>query len=388
MQPALRDLPANLGHRIYVEALCRALRDAGHVATFLNLDDGRVRYQRGDEQRTARLAKPWPNVRLFDDLRYAAACRAELAGCDLLHEHFALNQWGGMLAQRALRIPRVLHVHSDEWAQARLAGWGPPVRVPYLRWLHSRFGLRTADAIVTVSDVVKERLVNHWGIAAARVFVLPNAVEQMFFDHPTGTDAVCARYRLAGVRVIAFIGSFHVWYDFRTLLQACAALRTQLPDIRLLLVGDGDQRPAIEALVRELRLAEVVTITGCIDHADIPALLANTAVAVLPIARLQQPFWCSPMKLFEYMAAGKSVVATRAGQIPEIVRDGESAMLVALGDVPAWTRALGALLWDDTLRAELGGAARRAAEHYTWPRYVERLDRVYEFALTQPRVRG
>ena len=93
------------------------------------------------------------------------------------------------------------------------------------------------------------------------------------------------------------------------------------------------------------------------------------------------------MKLFEYMAAGKAIVATRAGQVVEILHDGESGLLIPPGDVRALTAALHTLLADAPLRARLGAAARHAAESHTWARYVERLDGVYRFALEHPRLR-
>jgi glycosyltransferase involved in cell wall biosynthesis len=99
---------------------------------------------------------------------------------------------------------------------------------------------------------------------------------------------------------------------------------------------------------------------------------------VLPYPELPGELWFSPLKLFEYMAAGKAIVASRAGQIAEILEDGQSGLLVAPGDVAAMGQAIVRLIADPALRQRLGDHARQqAVANHSWEQYIERLVQIY-----------
>ncbi|MDX1650497.1 MAG: glycosyltransferase family 4 protein, partial [Myxococcota bacterium] len=136
------------------------------------------------------------------------------------------------------------------------------------------------------------------------------------------------------------------------------------PRLHLVVVGEGPMGAAIERLGAELP-GSVTWIRG-VDHAEVPALVRAMDVAVAPYARLER-FYFSPLKVLEYLAAGRAVVASAIGQLPALVRDGETGLLVDPGDARALAGAIRRLADDPALRAGLGArAALDARRHHSW----------------------
>lgn len=141
------------------------------------------------------------------------------------------------------------------------------------------------------------------------------------------------------------------------------------PQVRWLLVGNGPLRETIEAVVG-------VRFAGMVPHAEMPAYLAACDILVSPHGRQADggEFFGSPTKLFEYMATGRPIVASRVGQIADVIRDEHSGLLVPPDDVEALCTAILRLVDDAHLRARLGRAAREAAEtQHTWRQNAERV---------------
>jgi glycosyltransferase involved in cell wall biosynthesis len=161
------------------------------------------------------------------------------------------------------------------------------------------------------------------------------------------------------------------------LVRAAQRVHAAIPEVRVLIVGDGPERDNLTRLVRELALEEVVLFTG--HRSDIGDVLAASDVVALSSA-----FEGSPLALMESMGAGKPVVATRVGGVPEIARDGIDGLLVPPGDSDALALALTTLLRDPDLRARLGAAGReRQRSEYDIHVMVQRLEHLYESLFAQ-----
>jgi len=165
--------------------------------------------------------------------------------------------------------------------------------------------------------------------------------------------------------VVGFAGSLKPWHGVETLLAAFATLRAHTPTARLLVIATGPQEAAGRARATDLGLDDAVVFTGAVAHAAMPGLLAALDIGVAPYLAVPD-FYFSPLKLYEYMAAGVAVVASDAGAIATLVRAGETGLLCPPGDADAVAGALACLASDPTLRARLGAAARAEAERHTW----------------------
>jgi glycosyltransferase involved in cell wall biosynthesis len=145
-------------------------------------------------------------------------------------------------------------------------------------------------------------------------------------------------------------------------------------------VGDGQSRPAVAQKVMGNGLRDAVIMTGAIAHTRVPEMVSIAEVAVVPGAPVpaNRGGTGTPLKLFEYMAAGKAIVATALNQAAEVIQDGHNGLLVEAGDVNGFAEAMLTLLNDPVKRERLGQNARQqAVEQYSWEEYTRRLEEIY-----------
>jgi alpha-maltose-1-phosphate synthase len=181
----------------------------------------------------------------------------------------------------------------------------------------------------------------------------------------------------AGI-VAVFAGAFRSWHGAIHLARAIKLLRQQgRADISALFIGDGPERAAVQAETSGLGN---VVFSGAVPHQQMPAALASAHIGVAPFdiaahKPLALGFYWSPLKMFEYMAAGLPVVAPAIARIPQLVGHGREGLLYDPADAGALARALETLA-DNGLRRTLGAAAReRAVREYGWQAHCEALDR-------------
>jgi glycosyltransferase involved in cell wall biosynthesis len=222
-----------------------------------------------------------------------------------------------------------------------------------------------SDAVLVVSDALRRYVLERSG-GAARVVVQPNGVDTARFLARGRDLQVRAQLGLAPEAfVVGFTGSLKPWHGVDVLLEAFATVRSAEPAARLLIVGEGPQDAALRARAAALGLGPSVVFTGRVEHDAIPRYLAAMDAGVAPY--LQVPdFYFSPLKLYEYMAAGLAVVASDAGEIAGLVHHEQTGLLCPPGDAGALAGTLLRLARDPAARARLGVAARAEAERHTW----------------------
>ena len=336
-------------------------------------------------QRLARI----PYLNVFSNYRLFDGYLRCLPSHDLVHERNALYRIGAAMACKRLGLPYVLFFDADEILEHDVMG--SPL-VGLLRWRARncvRYNLRAADRVICVSAAAKTRLVDTWKVDAQKIAVFPNAVDvDRFRPGLDSTNAV--RRSLAGDGpLIIFVGGFYEWHDVGTLLAAFASVVGVFPKARLVLVGDGARRKAMATRAAELGIDAAVIFKGLVAHADVPRLMGAADIAVAPYKDSGHQFWLSPLKLFEYMAAGTAVVATRIGQIEEVISHGRNGVLVPPGNAQALAEALRHLLDQPGLRSELARRAREdVVREHSWDVYVALLEEVYRQAIRDRRERA
>lgn len=222
--------------------------------------------------------------------------------------------------------------------------------------------LRAATVVAAVSEPVRDWVIGLIGARAA-VRVVPNGVN---------TDRIVPVGRSARSTVtVGFVGTLKPWHGTEVLIDAFGRLDPTLNRRRLLICGDGPQRAELAA--RAARLPATVEFTGAVSPDRIPAVLARMDIAVAPYPPAAAGgHYFSPLKIYEYFAAGLPVVASAIGQIPEVIEPGRTGLLVEPGDPDALAAALGRLIAEPALRDRLGREARTAAERdHTWRRALE-----------------
>jgi glycosyltransferase involved in cell wall biosynthesis len=321
-----------------------------------------------------------PYLALFDSYRMAEAAAINLKGYDLIHERFNLLALGGAWASKKLGIPFVLEVNADLLEQRRFKG----IQERGLRRLFAIWATRkcfnTAAQIICISPRLKEHLKTKWNVAESKLSVLPIAadVESVVPNH--NSEAVRKSLGLTTEPVVMWVGGFYPWHDMSLLLESFALILRKRSDARLVLVGDGQTRSAVADTVTKAGMGHAVIMTGKIAHSQVPEMLSIADVAVVPSTPLTARLGGTgtPLKLFEYMAAGKAIVATALNEAAEVIRDGQDGLLVRPGDVNKFAEATLKLINDPEERSRLGRNARaQAVNQYSWENYTKKLEEIY-----------
>jgi glycosyltransferase involved in cell wall biosynthesis len=325
-----------------------------------------------------------PYLNVFSNIRREDALLQLLPGHDLAFERNSLYNIGVARACRKLNIPYVIFFDADQIAE--LDFMGKPLR-GLLRWRAQnllRENLSTAQRILCVSEPAKRHLMMKWDVPADKIHVLSNAVDiHRFQPDPDLRARTRDSLTLTKHPLIVFVGSFYQWHDIATLLDSFAIVIRSCPDARLVLVGDGTEREKMMRRAAELKSADAVTFTGFVSHAEVSGYVNAADIAVVPVPAMKQEMWLSPMKLFEYMAAGKAVVASAMGQIVNVIRDGENGCLVPAGDVEALAGMIERLIADADLRDRLGRQAREdAVKDHSWEQYLSQLEQILKETIS------
>jgi glycosyltransferase involved in cell wall biosynthesis len=166
------------------------------------------------------------------------------------------------------------------------------------------------------------------------------------------------------------------------LIESFQQVREQYPKVKLILVGDGETRLRIEARIAESNLRQSIILTGLVDHSKIPEILSIATVSVAPLTKLQDGYGCSPLKIYEYMAAGNAIVATDTGQVSTIISHNKTGVLVDPGDITGFANAITRLLDNPMLANEIGDQARKQAiANYSWIDYSNKLIQLYQSVI-------
>lgn len=400
------DFRQDIGDTVPVKYTLRGLKKAGHTVTclmltgrsVLGIDDisnypeawkaplgisgtGLFRgFESGVRWMQRRLKLPY--FALFDLFRFYEACCRVFPEYDLCHEHNGLFSAGAALACSRLGLPYVLTVSAEPLFERELGG--RPLKGIHKKaaaW-EARYTYQKAERILCVSEPAKRNLTENWQVDPEKIVVMPNGVDCDLF-HPD-YDSSAARHALglADEPTIGFVGGFQHWHGIELLVESFSEVLEKIPEARLILVGDGRARGSIEKKIEECGVRSAVTITGIVPQRDVPVMLAAIDVAVLPYPDLPMELWFSPLKLYEYMAAGKAITASASGQIAEVIEDGVDGILVPPGDITVLAERLIELLKDAKLRSELGRRARqKAIEHHSWDNYITKLESVYRDVL-------
>ncbi|WP_426609711.1 glycosyltransferase family 4 protein [Bradyrhizobium sp. McL0616] len=346
----------------------RAIAQRGGIATYDLADPPILDATSEATQRTVRtkraarrLAKLWLRVQRVWSLRRL------LREADVIHIHaVGISGIDGFLA-RALSPGKALIVthHATFTWFARYRSRVSDLTFWLEKWLSNRVVMPYAAALA-------EFVAN--GIPKSRAIVIPFCVDQELFWGQASTPDAGTLTIVMSARM--FAGKGHL-----ELLSAIAALMPRYPGLRAVLIGDGPNRPEVEALIERLGLREVVECMGRVDHSDVPAIMRRGHVIALPSYMEGEMF---PLCLMEGMALGLPAIATRLAGIPEIIADGETGILVEPCNEAALVRAIEVFLSDRAFYARAAvNAMARFQSRFSAASVAQAYLEQYEDALRQ-----
>ena len=361
------------GASVHVQEVIRALRADGHqVTVFCTRTDDHVPADLADlEVRRHRLPRGTGAERERAVAEASAAIAAEIAadGFDLAYERYSLFSDTLARLTRLTRLTR-LSWHSSAAAIPTILEVNAPLIEEQRRHrrLHdepaaqaaTRAQLESADVVSCVSEAVAG-WTRGQGASAESVVVTPNGVNTARITPREQTPSAAAVNPVGPVSperpvTVGFVGTLKPWHGTDLLLRALA--RTRGP-LRLDICGTGPQQAELQQLAAELGMHERVTFRGAVAPELVPEVLRGFDIATAPYPAGEHYF--SPLKVYEYLAAGVPVIASAIGTLPDVLRHGELGVLVEPGDVDALATALDDLAGDPARRARLGRAARETA---------------------------
>jgi glycosyltransferase involved in cell wall biosynthesis len=373
------------GQAVHLEELIGALREAGHEvvvagpASFARASFGHEPKLLGAMKRMMpkaiyEILELGYNFPAF--LRLRNAWRRERP--DALYERCNLYLLAGLWLKRLTGIPLLLEVNAPI---ARERGAFGGLGLPRFARMLEHMAWRSADYVLPVTHVLAREL-RAAGVDARNIVVIPNAIDPARFGRDADVVTAKAALALSGRLVIGFTGFVRDWHGLDAIVGWMGSPEAP-PSIHLLLVGEGPALPALKQQASALGITQRVTFTGLVDRDTVARMVAAFDIALQPKA----VEYCSPLKLFEYMALGKAIVAPDQPNIREVLEPELSGLLFDPEDPRSLTRAIARLAGDEELRLRLGAEAARtiAARGHTW---AENARRVVDLAQKAKAVRG
>lgn len=351
---------ASLGHNIRAVTARRGPGDARGL-TVEEVAQTAQGADRADKERAAMAQADAIEARLLDLYRNWPF--------DLIYERYSLWSAAGCRAAARLGVPVVTEVNAPLVLEQTT--FRSLVCYDEARAIEAEV-LVKSTALAAVSKQMGDYLTDA-GAAPERVHVIGNAVATGHF-RPTVPAA-----ELPGVPadafVVGFTGSLKMWHGVDILLEAFRRLRAREPRAHLLICGDGPKRGWVEGFVAGAGLDDDVTLAGWIDHARLPSLIARMDIATAPYPASDAHYF-SPLKLYEYLAMGRPVVASDIGQTAELLAGSDAAWLLPPGDVGALTRAMADLAANPERRRTMSQAASKEGRKHDWTRNAARVARI------------
>ena len=359
-----------------------ALRQAGHDVLVV----GPPAYEKaelGGESSGLSVLRRWIPSALMEiaELGYGVPAYRRLARAvrsfrpDAIYERYNLYHLVGALVARRHNLPFLVEVNAP-LAEERARFGGLKLRRLALR--AEAFVWRSADRVLPVTEVMAGHVADA-GVDPRRIAVVHNGID--LADFPEGPSPP------GGAKdeiVLGFVGFVRPWHGLDVLIRAIAAWQ-QGPRMSLVVVGEGPAREGLERLAGELGIADRVRFTGLARREDVPGLIAGFDIALQPAA---VPY-ASPLKVFEYMAAGRPIVAPDQANLREVLQDGQTALLFDPSRQDAMWEAVVRLATDPALRLRIGAAARAEIleRDRTWSGNARRVTALIE-TVRQERAAG
>lgn len=356
------------GQAVHIEEMITALREQGHEVRVVapgghDEPSGQMGAEVGWVAKLrARLPKA---VYELMELAYTLVAYRRLAAAarefkpDVVYERYNLFLLAGLMLKRRTGLPLLLEVNAPlAEERGKFGGLGLP---RLARWAES-LAWRGADFVLPVTEVLAGH-VRAVGVPAERIVVVPNGINEAHFAAAPSQAEAKASLGWPEALVLGFTGFVRDWHGMDRVIRWMASDAAPA-NARLLVVGDGPVRAELEQLAATLKLGDRVRFTGVVHRDRVPGLVAAFDVALQPAVVA----YASPLKLIEYLALGKAIVAPNQPNIAEVLSDDVNALLFEPGDSTGLERLLARLAHEPALRQRLGQGARDTIERMqlTW----------------------
>lgn len=344
------------GQCVHIEEMIAALRELGHEVIVVAPPSSDHAAFGSDAGFVAWMKRYIPKF-IYEIMEFCYALIAyrrlsravRLHHPDCLYERYNLFLPAGVWLKRKYKLPMLLEVNSPIFEE-RLRFDG--IALKWLAHWSQSYTWRGADYVLPVTQVMGILLAEA-GIPPQRIVSIPNAINLKSFAVVPATYAAKKSLKLQGRLILGFAGFLRDWHGLDTVIELMS--HDPVDSLRhLLIVGDGPARPALEERAKSLGISDRVTFTGIVPRKQIAQYLAAFDIALQPAVVA----YASPLKLFEYLALGKAIVAPAQPNIMEILTDGDNAVLFTPEDSGSLAAAIDCLSNNPRMRFRIGERAR------------------------------
>lgn len=305
---------------------------------------------------------------------------------DVLFSRLELFSISAVSIAKLYNIPFVLEVDCPPvWEYKHFAGKNH-VHIPFIPEYIERINIKNADAIIVISKILRNYLIQI-GANPEKLYVVPNGADPMKFRPYPPDSELLARYKIKNKIVMGWVGALHGWSGLEDLINVAKEIMIKRSDVYFMFITGGKNKMLIEKEFFNHPARKRVLLPGKITHEHVPRFLSLMDVVFVPYPKRE--FWYpSSMKLFEYMSAGKAVVATNVGQIEEIIKDGENGIFFDPANPKKLISKLIHLIDDTNFRTRLGYAARESVKkYYTWEKHARKLEDIFTEIIDRKKFR-
>lgn len=329
-----------------------------------------------------RLTAYWTRVEMLRRYREFVTEIVRRERPDVIHAHSSYTN--GLAAQYASRrtgIPFVYELRTL-WGESAVVEDGlSPQSLKYRTVWRLELGvMQAANRVVTISQGIQDAIVER-GVDPEKIDIIPNGVDtEIFIPHPPDTELV-ETLGLAGCFVVGFIGSLRRLEGLELLVEAFKDIRRQESRARLVIVGEGPERPRLEALTRDLGLGKTVQYTGQVPHEDVLRYYSVMDVLVYPRIDARINHTVTPLKPLEAMAMEKVCLASDVSGLKELVKDGVTGLLFSREDARDLTEKILLLATDQSLSERLAAQGlSNVQKEREWSIIASRYPNIYQRA--------
>jgi len=370
------------GQYVHIEEMIGALRELGHeviLAAPPSMDKGEFGSDAGMVQWMKRHLPHF--IYELMELSYSIVAYLRLRRAvlehnpDCLYERYNLFMPAGIWIKRRYNLPMLLEINSplhqersqyDGISLNRLAQWT------------ERYTWQGADCVLPVTQVLADTVIAQ-GVPSERILVVPNGINLKRFGNPPDSESAKLALGLQGHMVLGFTGFIRDWHGLNEIIDLIASDDAEHAR-HLLVVGDGPARNSLEEQARRLGISDRLTFTGIIGRDEVARYVAAFDIALQPAVVA----YASPLKLFEYLALGRAIIAPAQPNIMEVLSDGKNAVLFD-PDIPGeLANAIERVSHDGELRQRIAAGARSSIDEQglTWHRNAERVVDKFNELLT------
>lgn len=296
---------------------------------------------------------------------------------DFFYLHHHDFHYGGAKLKEKTGLPFILHFDSIEyWVKKN---WGKLYFGKLLKWCE-QIEVAQADAIITISDVLKEQACEFYNIPPNKVYPVPNGVDTEIFNPNIDGTNIRNKYKLDGKYVVGYSGSFNAYHGVDLLAQSAKKIMQEIPNSIFLFIGDGALREKVEDILIKDGIRNNVIITGLVPFKDVPKHLAACDVLVSPIIHNHKDeFFGTPIKHYEYKAMGKPIIASNIGTLKNIFEHKVNSFVIESGCVDAIIQGVKEIFSNTDLANRISQNARKdAIEKHSWQVNAKSIIEIYK----------